>query len=77
MWYYYIFESFVSSYFNIVIDRMIWAFKYRKDIVDVIIACDEFYLIGRMCIIDTSEVNNNESRIKANLTVGNSSRSLV
>ena len=57
------FLSMISTNFNIIIDRMIGAPGHGKDVVDGINACDNRYMMGKICMIGTQEVDNKESMI--------------
>ena len=50
---------------------MIGAPGHGKDLIDGINASDKRYLKGRMCMIDTLEVDDCSKRIKARSMIGN------
>lgn len=70
------FKSVISSIYNVVIDRMIQDPRHGNDMVDGINACGKRYLMGEICMIDTTEVDNRKSRMNIHSIIGISSCNL-
>ena len=69
--------SIISTNFNIIVDRMIGDPGHGKDMVDGINVCDKRYLMGEMCMIDTPEADDKQSRMNAHSMVGSASFNLA
>ena len=56
---------------------MIEGSGHGKDVVDGINACDRCYLMGKMCMIGTLEIDDSESRMNTNSILDSTSCSLA
>ena len=52
--------SMISTELKFIVDRMIGAPGHRKDMIDGINACDNRYLMVKMCTIVTTEADDKE-----------------
>ena len=71
------FLTMVSTKFHIIVDRVIGTFGHGKCVVDGINVCDKRYLMGEMCMIDTPEADDKQSRMNAHSMVGSASFNLA
>ena len=49
---------------------MIGALRHRKDILNIIHACEKKYLLSKMCMVEIGEVEDSKNRMQSHSMVG-------